>query len=108
MKFLAMKFQEKQKEWFTRRGIGWHVSSIVVSYWRREPRSNLLHTFLIAVKEWFSVLSVLKNLSHGQHSFTYYGCKLWKCISSDFKAAASVNSFRHHLAQKLLGSAHLC
>ena len=47
-------------------------------------------------------------LSYGQHSFTYCGCRLWNCISNDLKAAGSVNSFRCHLAQKLLSSDHLC
>ena len=30
MKFIAMKFREKQAEWFTKREINWHVSSVVV------------------------------------------------------------------------------
>ena len=30
MKFIAMKFQEKQAEWFAKREINWHVSSVVV------------------------------------------------------------------------------
>ena len=47
-------------------------------------------------------------LSYGQHSFTYCGCRLWNCISNDLKAAGSVNSFRCHLAQKLLSSEHFC
>ena len=30
MKFIAMKFQEKQAECFLKREINWHVSSVVV------------------------------------------------------------------------------
>ena len=30
MKFIAMKFREKQAEWFAKRGINWHVSSASV------------------------------------------------------------------------------
>ena len=30
MKFIAMKFREKQAEWFPKREINWHVSSVVV------------------------------------------------------------------------------
>ena len=30
MKFIAMKFREKQAEWFAKRRINWHVSSVVV------------------------------------------------------------------------------
>ena len=30
MKFIAMKFREKQVEWFAKRRINWHVSSVVV------------------------------------------------------------------------------
>ena len=44
MKFIAMKFQEKQAECFLKREINWHVSSVVVR------------------QDWFSVLSVLENI----------------------------------------------
>ena len=30
IKFIAMKFREKQTEWFAKRRINWHVSSVVV------------------------------------------------------------------------------
>ena len=30
MKLTAMKFQEKQAEWFAKRGINWHVSSVIM------------------------------------------------------------------------------
>ena len=30
MKFIAMKFREKQAEWFAKRRINWHASSVVV------------------------------------------------------------------------------
>ena len=30
VKFIAMKFREKQAEWFPKREINWHVSSVVV------------------------------------------------------------------------------
>ena len=30
MKFTAMRFREKQTEWFAKRGINWHVSSFIM------------------------------------------------------------------------------
>ena len=30
MKFTAMKFREKQAEWFAKKGINWHVSSVIM------------------------------------------------------------------------------
>ena len=29
MKFIQMKFREKQSEWFGKRGINWHISSVI-------------------------------------------------------------------------------
>ena len=46
MKFIAMKFLEKQAEWFAKRRINWHVNSVVV---RQEE--SILYTFLTAVNK---------------------------------------------------------
>ena len=29
MKFLQMKYREKQSEWFAKRGVSWHISSVI-------------------------------------------------------------------------------
>ena len=30
MKFLEMKYREKQSDWFAKRGISWHVSTVIL------------------------------------------------------------------------------
>ena len=58
MKFNKMKYREKQSEWFAKRGINWHVSSVVtkgkdhnfqVSYFAR--------LFDHCTQDWFAVTS---------------------------------------------------
>ena len=31
MKLIQLKYREKQSEWFRKRGINWHVSSVITS-----------------------------------------------------------------------------
>ena len=47
MRFIAMKFREKQAEWFSKWRINWHVSSVVVN--RRKAWDT--YTFLTAVNK---------------------------------------------------------
>ena len=62
MKFTAMKFREKQAEWFAKRGINWHVSSVVVRQEESLEVTCYVHLFNSCKQDWFSVLSVLENL----------------------------------------------
>ena len=62
MKFTAMKFREKQAEWFAKRGINWHVSSVIM---RREEGLEVtcyVHLLNNCRQDWFAVLSILENL----------------------------------------------
>ena len=60
MKFIAMKFQEKQAECFLKREINWHVSSVVVR--QEESLEVTSYVHLLNKQDWFSVLSVLENI----------------------------------------------
>ena len=60
MKFIAMKFREKQAEWFPKREINWHVSSVVVR--QEESLEVTSYVHLLNKQDWFSVLSVLENI----------------------------------------------
>ena len=62
MKFIAMKFREKQAEWFPKREINWHVSSVVVRQEESLEVTLYVHLLNSCKKDWFSVLSVLENL----------------------------------------------
>ena len=62
MKFTAMKFHEKQAEWFAKRGINWHVSSVIM---RRDESLEVtcyVHLVNSCRQDWFAVLSILENL----------------------------------------------
>ena len=62
MKFIARKFREKQAEWFPKREINWHVSSVVVRQEESLEVTCYVHLFNSCKQDWFSVLSVLENL----------------------------------------------
>ena len=56
MKFLQIKFRERQSESFEKRGINWHIYLEVSSY------AHLLNSCGHTTHDWFAVLSIL-----GQH-----------------------------------------
>lgn len=63
MKFNKMKYREKQSEWFAKRGINWHVSSVVT----KDKDGNLqvsyfAHLFDSCTQDWFAVTSLLESL----------------------------------------------
>ena len=65
MKFVQMKYREKQSEWFGKRGINWHISSVVA----RNTTGSLevtsyAHLFDACTQDWFAVLSINENLLH--------------------------------------------
>ena len=62
MKFIAMKFREKQAEWFPKREINWHVSSVVVRQEESLEVTWYVHLLNSCKQDWLSVLSVLENL----------------------------------------------
>ena len=35
MKFFQMKYEEKQSEWFAKRGLSWHISSVILKDQRK-------------------------------------------------------------------------
>ena len=63
MKFIAMKFWEKQAECFLKREINWHVSSVVLRQEESLEVTLYVHLLNNCNQDWFSVLSVLENLT---------------------------------------------
>ena len=43
MKFLQIKFREKQSEWFAKRGINWHICSVIVKKGGKLEVSSYAH-----------------------------------------------------------------
>ena len=62
MKFLQIKFREKQSEWFAKRGITWHTCSVVARTGEKLEASSYAYLFNSVSQDWFPVLSILENL----------------------------------------------
>ena len=64
MKFLQLKYREKQSEWFGKRGINWHVSCVIT----RNAADNGLeiatyvHLFDSCSQDWYTVCAILEHL----------------------------------------------
>ncbi|KAL9961192.1 hypothetical protein ACROYT_G030092 [Oculina patagonica] len=64
MKFLQMKYREKQTDWYAKRGISWHVSTVI---FKEEASNNVevqtyAHMFDCCQQDWFAVCSIFENL----------------------------------------------
>ena len=64
MKFLQMKYREKQSDWFAKRGISWHVSTVI---FRQDASSDVevqtyAHLFDYCQQDWFAVCFIFENL----------------------------------------------
>ena len=65
MKFLPQRFRETQADWFSKRGISWHISVVV-----RKLAEKLQHQALVHVVENFSqdsdkVVSIIRHTLQG-------------------------------------------
>ena len=64
MKLPQIKFTEKQSQWFWKRGMSWHVSSVVSKTEDSEEflTTSYVHIFDQTTQDWFAVASILENL----------------------------------------------
>ena len=62
MKFLEVKFREKQTEWFAKRGINWNICSVVFKKGGKLKVSSFAHLLKSCSQDWFAVLSILEQL----------------------------------------------
>ena len=64
MKFQCQKYREKQSEWFGKRGLSCHVSSVVVKTGQAEEPMVVTYTHLFdtCVQDWSAIASILENL----------------------------------------------
>ena len=63
MKFLQIKFREKQSEWFGKRGLSWHISTLItkiVDCGKIELKS-FAHIFESCQQDWYAVCSIMEN-----------------------------------------------
>ena len=64
MKFLQMKYREKQSEWFAKRGLSWHISSVISKDQETQKAKDLSYAHILdsCCQDWCAVVSVLENL----------------------------------------------
>lgn len=63
MKFVQMRHREKQSEWFAKRGMSWHVSSVLSKNLEGSIEvSYFAHLFNSCSQDWFSVTSIVEQL----------------------------------------------
>ena len=64
MKFLQMKYREKQSELFAKRGVSWHISSVISKDQETQKAKVLLYAHLLdsCCQDWYAVVSILENL----------------------------------------------
>ena len=64
VKFLQMKYREKQSDWFAKRGISWHVSTVI---FKQDAFSDVevqtyAHLFDYCQQDWFAACFIFENL----------------------------------------------
>ena len=65
MKFLQIRYREKQADWFGKRGISWHISTVLTknaSTGKVELKSYA-HIFDSCQQDWYAVCSIIENLN---------------------------------------------
>ena len=64
MKFLQLRHREKQSDWYGKKGISWHVSSVITKNDKTAKIEVSTYTHLIdsCSQDWYAVASILENL----------------------------------------------
>jgi len=63
MKFLQLHYREKQSDWYGKRGLSWHISSVVsISHSGTTEVISYAHLFDQCTQDWYAVTSILEDL----------------------------------------------
>ena len=64
MKFVQMRYREKQSDWFGKRGLSWHISSVISrdSSTGELQVTSYAHLFDQCTQDWFAVASIIEDL----------------------------------------------
>ena len=63
MKFLQLRYREKQTDWYGKRGLSWHITSVVTKDMSSATEVlSYAHLFDQCTQDWFSVASILEDL----------------------------------------------
>ena len=63
-KFIQLKYREKQSKWFGKRGINWHVSSVITRNADDNGLEIMSCIYLLesCAQDWYAVFAILENL----------------------------------------------
>ena len=64
MKFQQRRYREKQSDWYGKRGMSWHISSVVSKELESDTVvvTSYVHLFDSCTQDWYSVASIFENL----------------------------------------------
>jgi hypothetical protein len=64
MKYLQVRYREKQSDWYGKRGMSWHVSSVIAKDTDNETVkvTSYVHLFDPCSQDWFAVASIIEDL----------------------------------------------
>ena len=64
MKLVQLRYREKQSQWFGKRGMSWHISSVVSKCSDSQELSvtSYVHLFDACSQDWFAVASIVEDL----------------------------------------------
>ena len=63
MKFLQLRFCEKQNDWYGKRGISWHITSVITrSQSDTIEVTSYAHLFYQCTQDWFAVTSIIEDV----------------------------------------------
>ena len=64
MKFLQLRYREKQSDWYGKRGLSWHVSSVVSKddLTKKLQVTTYAHLFDQCTQDWYAVSSIIEHL----------------------------------------------
>ena len=98
-KFLRLKYREKQSDWFDKRGLSWHISTVITRDPNFEGRLELrsyARLFDACQQDWFAVCSIiesiLREIKTEKPHITWFICGQMKPLSEtqglwvDFKS----------------------
>ena len=96
MKFLQMKYREKQSDLFGKRGISWHISTLLIKNTTtgKVELTSYAHILDSFQQDWYAVCSIIENTlevvkkEHPQISEVYLRSDEAGCYHNNFLLAA--------------------
>ena len=65
IKFSQLKYREKQSDWYGKKGLSWHISTVISSDPDKagsQEQQSFAHLFDTCRQDWFAVSSIIENI----------------------------------------------